>query len=140
MTYHTERREDLLAFFRQHPDGSYTPEEIAAALSYEESGRSTLFRLLSRFVAEGTLRKLPDGRSRHFTYQYVSCATPGGHLHLRCEVCGRILHVDPEIVHVLEAGLKRSVRFQLNEGATLLPGTCAACLAKEHGTAENHLI
>lgn len=131
--YRTEKREELMNVFRSHPDTALTLEELCLAVGAGEHGKSTLYRNLARFVEEGTVRKISDGVSRHFTYQYIACADAERtvlHLHLRCEVCGKLYHLDRETTRLLAAGLKRNMRFSLDGKKTLLFGTCSRCIGK----------
>lgn len=126
MTYHTKKREALLALLREHPSDALPLESIVEAIAPGGVGRSTVYRLLSELVESGTLKKIPDARGHHFSYQYIGTSACVDHLHLKCTVCGRLIHLDHETTELLERRLKRTSGFILDD-TTLLYGTCAVC-------------
>ncbi|MCQ2413784.1 MAG: transcriptional repressor [Clostridia bacterium] len=126
-TYHTGNREELLTFFALRPDTAFTIDELSRALGFDESGKSTLYRLLAKFVSEGTVRKISDGKTRHFTYQYNCCTVLAGHVHLKCEVCGKMIHLGSAESRSITATLIRTAGFRLNEQNSLLLGICDVC-------------
>lgn len=125
--YRTESREELISMFSSSPDRAFSLEEIAQALFPEEGGRSTMYRQLSRLAEEGRIRKISDGRTRHFTYQYMTCGGKDEHLHLKCERCGRLIHLNHDVSNALRKQLANTADFALNENNTLLFGLCGQC-------------
>lgn len=126
--YHTEQREAVLAFLRSAPDRQFTVEEIVAALAGEHSpGKSTVYRLMTRFAEEGTVRRSVLGNSRHFGYQIVPehCDS---HFHLKCTDCGRLIHLDESISDAVQGEILTRFRFAVDERKTVLLGQCEACV------------
>ena len=126
MVYNTGKRERILAFLAENGDGSYTLEEICAALTADGKGQSTVYRIVSELVGEGCVRRISDGRTRHCTYQYVGDEHCHHHLHLKCKGCGRLVHLDEGISRDFERTLMNVGGFTIEEG-TLLFGTCRDC-------------
>ena len=71
MGYKTGKRELILELLSRDADASYTIEQIAAAITDDGHGKSTVYRLVSELVDEGCLRRLSDGRTRHATYNPI---------------------------------------------------------------------
>jgi Fur family ferric uptake transcriptional regulator len=125
--YCTDGKELLLAFLREHADTPCTIEEIAAALP---TGKSTLYRLMTALVADGTVRRFVRGNSRQFTYQPFGGEDCHAHLHLKCVDCGRVVHLDHDVSEYVEERLLRQNHFATDEVATMLWGRCEGCACK----------
>ena len=124
--YRTEKREAISQFLIQNAQRSHSLEEICNAVCPDGKGKSTVYRLISRFVDEGSVRKIADGRSRHNSYQWIG-AECHHHLHLKCTGCGKVIHLDHETSHALEDTLRTTLSFSLDEEQTLLFGKCKSC-------------
>ena len=127
MGYKTEQKAALTAFLSAHHARQFTAAELADELSQVASiGASTIYRLLSALVAEGSVRRFTLGGGRTFYYQYVGgeCHT---HLHLKCTACGRLFHLDGAVSTFIQKQILASNRFTLDEESTLLFGICQHC-------------
>ena len=127
MTYNTEKRTELLNFLKSLGGQALTADEICNGILKDGRGRSTVYRLISRLVDEGSLRRISDGRTRRVTYQYIYSGSCAEHLHLKCKTCGRLIHLDDVTSHILEKRIMKSEGFVLDEGA-LLYGKCESCV------------
>lgn len=125
MTYKTGKREKIISWLKERKEGAYSLEEICNAVT-DGSGRSTVYRLVSELVREGTLRRLADGKSRHVTYQYVGDSHCKEHLHLKCMECGRLIHLDAECSRNVGQALMQTEKFTIDTEAFLY-GKCADC-------------
>lgn len=126
--YHTEKREALSRFLKENAQLSFSLEQICRAVCPDGKGKSTVYRLISRFTEEGTVRKIADGRSRHNSYQWIGEGCQH-HLHLKCTECGRVIHLDHETSHAFEDTLRATLSFLLDEEQTMLFGKCKSCSA-----------
>ena len=125
MTYNTGKRERILAYLKENKNNSYSLEEIISAVT-DGTGKSTVYRLVSELVGDGDIKRLSDGRTRHCTYQFVGREECHEHLHLKCNGCGRLMHLDDKLSHQLERTVLLAGGFRLEEG-TMLFGTCRDC-------------
>ena len=134
MTYNTEKRAELLEFLENGGGQAFTIEDICSAILKDGRGKSTVYRLVSKLVDEGALRRISDGKTRHVTYQYIRSGDCAEHLHLKCNVCGRLIHLDCVTSHILEKRILKTEGFALDDGA-LLYGKCESCIyaVKEGG-------
>ena len=126
MIYNTEKRSELIAFFENGSGQAYTIDEICRSILPDGQGKSTVYRLISRLVDEGKVRKISDAKTRHVTYQYLYTGRCAEHLHLKCKECGRLIHLDDVTSHILEKRIFKSEGFTLDVGA-LLYGVCDGC-------------
>ncbi len=130
MIYNTEKRTAIIAFLKERHDKAFSVDEIALALSPDGHAKSTYYRLVSRLVSEGVLRKITDEKTRHTTYQYLDGEHCDEHLHLKCKECGRLIHLDSKTSHLVEERIMSAGGFAIDEGA-LLFGRCSDCKGGE---------
>ena len=123
--YETEQRRRLLSFLREHLDRHFTVEELAENIS--GVSLSTLYRNINQMVEEGAVRRFQEEGRRKFLYQYVGAEECSGHLHLKCNKCGRILHMNEKAVMAVMDALMDNLDFELDRGATILFGECVSC-------------
>ncbi len=126
MTYNTAARTALIDFLKKNSDRAFTIEEICVSLLKDGRGKSTVYRLASKLVASGCVKRISDGKTRRVTYQFVGEEMCSHHLHLKCSDCGKLIHLDSEISHALGDTLKQTRGFTLDEGA-LIFGRCKDC-------------
>ena len=126
--YQTAQKKLLLDFLREHSSQAFTIEELAAALEGREHapGKSTLYRLMPLLVQEGRVKRFVRGTSRQFLYQMMgeSCRT---HLHLKCSICGQMVHMGHEESLELVRMIDKKYHFSVSEGDTILFGLCENC-------------
>ena len=129
MAYQTEQKKALFAFLRGHQEDAFSIEQLAAAMAADPAlppvGKSTLYRLISQLVEEGSAKRFTKGPSRHFLYQLLPHC--GGHLHLRRSRCGKLYHMgDGESAAIIEEILSRH-HFAVDGADAVLPGCCENC-------------
>ncbi len=129
MIYNTEKRSELINFLKSREGQAYSAEEICASILTGGRGKSTVYRLISRLVDEGYLKRITDAKSRHVTYQYICAEECSAHLHLKCIGCGKLIHLDGETSHILEKRILKAEGFTLDDGA-LIYGRCGACVGE----------
>lgn len=128
MTYHTAQKARLFSFLQQHADTAFTAEELCTALTGAGAvGKSTVYRLLPQLVAEGQVKRFSGSGQRRALYQAVGCAHCDAHLHLKCTVCGKLIHLDESASDAVLHRVLQSSAFSVDEGQTVLFGKCAAC-------------
>ena len=129
--YLTEQKKTLSKFLSQRGETAYSIEELIDALSREYGdrapGKSTVYRLITRLVDEGSVKRFVKGNSRKFVYQAVNGKNCHAHLHLRCTDCGKLIHLDHSISDRLVDQVAMCSDFSVNEAETVLLGKCKEC-------------
>lgn len=125
--YQTEQKKLLLSYLSSHADRAFTLEELAAVMTECGVGKSTVYRLVARLSEEGAVRRYAKEEGRGYTYQYHEGAECHSHLHLRCTVCGRVIHLSEEISRLFAHTLLCEDKFHLDDSRTLLFGRCEEC-------------
>ena len=138
--YATEQKKMLLDFLREHCERAYTVEELVTGMQERYGshvpGKSTVYRLMTHLVEEGTVKRFVKGHSRTFLYQIVAGEHCHSHLHLKCMGCGRLLHLDERVSDELLDRVRACSDFAVSEEETVLYGACADCSHtqfKKHG-------
>ena len=125
MPYQTDARRKLTAFLQSHRGESLTAEEVAQSLP--DVNPSTVYRNLNLLAESGDVIKSvrPDGHC--VLWQWHERQACKGHLHLRCESCGRVIHLDDAVSEALKSEISTSSRFEVDIGSTEITGRCAKC-------------
>ncbi len=129
-TYKTAGRQRLLAFLHEHPDRQFTAEELSDEMNRgagRDGSRSTLYRHLSELCTEGTVRKYRSDKQSAYVYQFVGCGDCCHHFHLKCERCGRLVHLDCAVSEELLAHIRTDHHFRVDSGRSILYGMCEKC-------------
>lgn len=135
-TYRTEGRQQLLSFLMNHPDKQYTVDEITEAINEEGSGgrtaaKSSVYRQLSALCEDGTVRKYRADTQSSFVYQLMSHTDCGHHFHLKCLVCGKLIHLECALSDELLEHISTDHHFRVDSGRSILYGCCESCAAAE---------
>ena len=132
--YNTEKRTALIEFMKRNCQRPMTVGEICRAmLSDGGSGKSTVYRLISRLVEEGELRRISPSGSGTYAYQYNIEGSCRSHMHLRCTVCGELIHLEEKTSRRIEDLLLKEKSFKVDEMQTTLFGVCAKCISAVSG-------
>ena len=131
--YITKQKKTLLDFLSLHSERSFTVEELTEGIRLKSNdgravGKSTVYRLMTRFVEEGRVKRFVRGHSRRFVYQIVRGEDCKFHFHMRCTKCGRLFHLQESFSDELRDSIKRLSDFSVSETDTVLLGTCADCV------------
>lgn len=133
--YRTEQKKLLLAYLQSHGSEAYTVEELVCGMKelYGDlvPGISTVYRLMTRMVEEGSVKRFVKGHSRRFVYQIVSGTGCRSHFHMKCSDCGKLFHLNAELSEELSERIRNACRFSIDGEATVLFGRCAECQAKQ---------
>lgn len=130
--YNTEQRKVLVDFLSNHRETPYTIEELISALQNEPNittvpGRSTVYRLMTKLVDDGLVKRFVKGHSRHFYYQIVTSHHCHDHIHMKCTSCGKLYHMDDEETEKILSEVFNNASFMIDREETTLYGTCVGC-------------
>ncbi|WP_040658526.1 Fur family transcriptional regulator [Oscillibacter ruminantium] len=126
--YQTEQRKTLLRFFQENQEHKFSIDDIIRGLPPEAPiSRSAIYRNLNKMVRDDLLKKTIESTGRKSLYQYAPFKTCCDRLHLRCEKCGKIMHLENESAESDLTALLAKNGFVLDEHATVLVGVCKEC-------------
>ena len=128
--YRTRAQEDLFAYLKATPGVHHTAAELKEYFTAKGTpiGTATIYRQLERFVDEGKIQRYIIGPGECACYTFVeqrqSCPF---HFHLKCERCGRLIHLDCEELTEIKTHLLEHHGFSWNTGKTVFYGLCDLC-------------
>lgn len=133
-SYHTRTRSEILSFLEANRDRTVSATDIAAHLKGEgvSVSESTIYRYLTKLCEDGkAISYKPSGESGR-VFQYTGLHTHcSEHLHLQCQRCGRLLHLDCDFMSELLSHLESEHGFLLNCEGSLFYGLCRRCRDQE---------
>ena len=137
MAYSTKQYQAVLQALELDPQAAVTAAELSEMLRRSGCpvGLATIYRQLEKLECAGLIHKIPTEEGA--LYQYCPHGS-GEHdcFLLRCDCCGRIVHLDCHHLEELCRHLESSHRFRIDPRRTILTGRCDCCTEKEdgHGT------
>ena len=126
--YRTKQRDEILRLFMDNSDKCMNAREVCSEVT---AGEATVFRTLASLTEEGMLKKFngDSGRGECAYYQLNSCDED--HIHLKCEKCGRLIHMDCGFMKTISDHFKDEHGIVLNCRKTVIYGLCSVCAANE---------
>ena len=121
--YLTSQREILYAFLKEHSDKQFTIYEIAEKLRDNNISKSSIYRNISSLVDEGLVQSYTEGNKK-LLYQYIGEQNCSSHLHLKCTVCGEIMHLDNNSMDVIYDSIAKKNGFNVDTNKTIIYGEC----------------
>lgn len=128
--YNTKQREAVLAYIASIDD-HVTAIQVVEHFKNQDItiGRTTIYRHLEQLTKSGKVRRYTIDGITGACYQYLACAdNPKTHLHLKCEDCGELLHMDCDMMNEIKHHIFDEHEFQINFMKTVFYGKCSYCL------------
>ena len=88
---------------------------------------ATVYRTLRLFTEQGLVDERRFGTG---TCRYFEAKRPGGHHHLVCQSCGRVLEYETPLVQELVSDVEARHAFKVTAVDISLAGYCPDCLEK----------
>lgn len=132
--YKTKHRNAIIEYLKKNADTRFTARDIYNAINEEGDNldRSTIYRNLERLCKEGTLVKYKEADLNATCYQYSeghgSCHE---HMHAQCSGCGKIFHIDNEVLEEAAEKMKSEYGIDVDYGKTVLICKCNNCKEKQ---------
>ena len=128
--YKTKQRELVLSYLKAN-DRCLSADEIIKALAEEGHAvsKTTVYRCLDRFTADGSVSKFINEAGTSATYRYL-----GGHcdhFHLKCTECGRTVCADCGFISRMQEHFLEHHGFRVSKTQTVIYGLCRTCSALE---------
>ena len=129
--YQTHQRNQLISFFEAHPNETFTIDEITEKLRdqlwHYAPSRSTVYRTVADLEKEKLLQRMYLADRRRSAYQYRDQHACASHLHIRCEKCHALVHLDADVSDEIEKLLRQLASVSLAGGTKFLVGRCVKC-------------
>ncbi len=136
--YKTKQHEKMLAYLKTTGREHFT---AADACSYfrdhdESVGTTTVYRQLEQLIAEGIVKKYVIDETSSACFEYIGDAEDPTQIscyHLKCEKCGRLIHLECQEIAEFERHITAHHGFRVDPKRTVFYGICQDCA----GTEEN---
>lgn len=124
--YRTKQRDEILRFFMENKDKCFSAREVSTNV---RAGEATVFRTISALTAEGKLKRFKGDSSRGECafYRYNTCEDAESHIHLMCDKCGRLIHIDCDFVSEVVSHFNNKHKFSVDCEKTVIYGLCDGC-------------
>ena len=123
--YNTKQRDEIVEFFSRHRGKCFSAKDIIRSGEIK-SGEATVYRTLSKLAENGVLKRFTDGASGA-CYQLAESSDCDKHFHLKCEKCGKLIHIDCGFMAEIKQHIEASHDFYVDLGKTVFYGLCGAC-------------
>ena len=130
--YNTEQKKQIIDFLKVHRDHHYTVDEITKAVCLDKStGKSTVYRQISKLLQSGVIRRFETSGVKSFVYQYADHHDDcNSHYHLKCVKCGRLIHLECSKLDEVRRHILSEHDFIIGFGESIIYGECASCAAE----------
>ena len=136
--YNTRQKREMLAFLKQHDLEHYSVDELVFEMEEqgEKIGRTTVYRFLEQMAEQGTVRKYQSAQGVT-QYQHIADSSAcDAHFHMMFKSCGKLYHVNCDLMDSLALHIRTEHNFQLDPRETILVGICARCASQQEGERE----
>ncbi|MCR4709313.1 MAG: transcriptional repressor [Clostridiales bacterium] len=130
--YKTKQRENIIEYLKTVPEEHVTVSDVYEY--FREKGKSmgqtTVYRQLERLVDEGLVNKYNLDPSSPSCFEYMD---PDSHaarvcFHLKCEKCGKLIHLHCEEMDEMLGHMKTEHGFVMDPKRTVIYGICENCM------------
>ena len=128
MSYNTKQRDEIVEFFGRHRGDCFTAKDIIKSGEISV-GEATVYRTLSKLANQGVLKRY-TGDGAGASYQLNEGESCNSHFHLKCESCGRLIHMDCGFMADMKKHIESSHDFTVDIGKTVIYGLCGDCGSK----------
>lgn len=128
--YKTRQYSAIVAYLAEHENEHTTIGMLEEYFRQAGTpvGTATIYRHLEKLAARGVIRKYRLDGMAGACYQYHSekegCDS---HLHLKCEKCGRLIHLEDEDMRSFQLHIQQTHGFHTNFAKTVIYGLCNSC-------------
>lgn len=131
--YKTRQKEKILDYLVRNKEKHTNVQEISAFLTAEGTpvGTATIYRQLDKLIDSGTVRRYNFDGKTGACYQYIENDSDcHEHFHLKCTVCGKLIHLNCERLSGIDRHIFEHHGFQIDPSQTVFYGKCSDCAEK----------
>lgn len=130
--YQTKQKDAIKNYLISLGGGHFTVNQVVDYFERSETpiGMTTVYRYLDRLVQEGNVKKYYFDNQSGACYQLLMDQKSPQHYHLKCECCGRLIHLQCEYIEKMKQHIGQDHQFQIDSGKTVFYGICQDCNIK----------
>lgn len=128
--YNTKSRKYILEFLESRRDCTVSAADVVNHLKANgiSVNQATVYRYINKLSDEHRLLKFSENDNNKAVYRYIqpeqNC---GGHIHIKCLKCGRIMHLECDFMEDIRRHLEDEHSFTLSCDGSILYGICGDC-------------
>lgn len=131
--YNTKTAQMIQQFIDTHENQQFSVNDVVEYMKEQDCSvnLTTIYRNLDKLAVQNRIAKYKISNSD--TYQYRIERPDGGchsHLHLHCRNCGKIFHINCDIMNSIRNDLVSEYGFVLECADSMLSGLCRECANK----------
>ena len=123
-SYNTKQK-DLILNVLKNKKKEFTVKDIYDELD-NKVGLTTIYRLVDKLVLENRINKSISNNITY--YQYLEDCNEENHFYLKCDNCGRLVHIDCDCIVELSEHIFKEHNFKPNKNKIIISGICKECL------------
>lgn len=125
--YNTKQKELILSCLISNREKSITVNEISNYLNSKNTsvGITTIYRYLESLEKEGKIKKFNESITSK--YQYIDKLNCQHHYHLKCNNCGKLIHLECDEINELNSHIIKEHGFKMDNNKTIIYGVCSEC-------------
>ncbi len=130
--YKTKQSEIMLEYFKKMAGKHVTAADVCEYFKEQGApiGQATVYRRLESLVDEGVLSKYTIDPSSPACFEYMgedSHVDGDVCFHLKCEKCGKLIHMHCEEMEEMQTHMKSEHGFKMDPIRTVFYGLCKEC-------------
>ena len=126
--YNTRQKDEVIRAIKSFGDEHFTVSDVVKRLADlgTNIGQATVYRAIVRLEGMGELRKYTVDGTTAACYQRAEghCSE---HFHLKCETCGRLIHVECSELTKISSHIDTHHGFKVDPSKTVFYGICDSC-------------
>ena len=125
-SYHTKQKERLIELIK-NKNKEFTIKELLDELP--DIGLTTIYRFIDKLIEDGKIIKT-IGNNNISYYQYLGECIKENHFFLKCDSCGKMIHIDCDCIGDLSSHIIKKHNFKPNKEKIIINGLCDKCIKK----------
>lgn len=128
--YHTKQQQAILDCMRDNRDSYVTAGMIAEYVTRKgiPIGITTIYRQLDKLERNGDIHRIAVDGTSSVCFQYCPKEEHSSQFYLKCECCGKVIHLDCSHLEGLYTHVESTHQFQINPQRTIFYGRCHDCI------------
>ena len=124
-SYKTEQRKDLLEYLMKNSSKYVNADDIEKEFKEKNIsiGLTTIYRFLNSLEKQGKLRIEIKDHTKYYQYILDECKS---HFHLKCKVCGKLIHLKCDDAENLKKHILKEHEFEIDSNSPII-GICRTC-------------
>ena len=120
--YKTKQKENILNLLKNNNEKTLSAIEIIRLLNLKVS-KATIYRQLDSLFRKNIINRYYNESTNRYEYSYSIDEKCSYHLHLKCNKCGMIYHLNDKITRSITSDLN----FNIDFNNSLIYGICQKC-------------